>query len=221
MFERIVYVIDMNCCMKIYRHITLLLFFLLTASCSNAIKNKQQSSSLSYIISIPMEKEAARPIEGEGSQKRPSNYSDCGFNSQARELARLIAEDDEQQRAEIYCNKLLTKIATDKAREMAFNDEVTHQDEFGGPNKRLIQLGFKLSAEEQELFNTVEAILGGYEYPDEVWISFQSSFPHKRHLLGEHPYFKKQSQLGVGYFKKKQSSSLYYWVVYFAKESEL
>lgn len=206
--------------MKIYRRITLLLFFLLTTACSSVIKNKPQSNSLSYTISIPMDKEAAKPIEVEKLQKKPNDYSDCGLNSKARKLAQLIAEDDEQQRAEIYCNKLLTKIATDKAREMALNDEVTHQDVFGGPNKRLAQLGFKLSAEEQEPFNTVEAILGGYEYPDEVWISFQSSFPHKRHLLGEHPYFKKQSQLGVGYFKKKQSSSLYYWVVYFAQESK-
>lgn len=103
---------------------------------------------------------------------------------------------------------------------MAHLGVVSHKGYFEGPNRRLIQLNYPLSASEQMQFNTVEAVMGGEEFAEDTWLSFQSSYPHKTHLLAENPFYLKQTQLGVGYFRNLQSPHLDYWAVYFVNIDE-
>ncbi len=151
---------------------------------------------------------------------RPESYSQCGANSQAQELAQLIATDSEQQRLVINCNAKLAEIAAIKAQEMAVAGEVSHKGRFDGPNNRLAFYGVRLPSDERLQFNTVEAVAGGEEFADDVWLSFQTSYPHRTHLLAEHDFYLGQTELGVGYARNLRSPHLDYWVVYFAKLSK-
>lgn len=142
----------------------------------------------------------------------------CGNNEQARLLAQLIKSDPEQKRTEIRCNKILTEAAEAKAKKMAEHGLVMH-NLGGSPNARLQQAGYKLPDRYGYLFdsNQVEAIAGGYADAHEVWEGFKDSFGHRRHLLGEHEFYIKQDEIGVGFVKKWKSPHVEYWVVYLTK----
>ncbi len=148
----------------------------------------------------------------------PTDFSECGLDNKSRHLAQLIVQDSEQQRLIIRCDAQLAVIANLKAKEMALTGRVSHKGSFSGPNQRLIHYSYPLANSEHELFNTVEAIMGGEEDETEVWLSFQASYPHKIHLLAEHAFYTKQTQLGVGYYQNKQSPHIDYWAVYFVKQ---
>jgi hypothetical protein len=46
-----------------------------------------------------------------------SEFSACGNNEKATQLSQLIINDPEQQRENIRCNKLLTRVAESKAKK--------------------------------------------------------------------------------------------------------
>lgn len=147
----------------------------------------------------------------------PLDFRHCGDTAKAQELARLISVDAEQLRPIIKCNSKLSRIAAEKAKEMAEQGEVSHQGTKFGPNERLLQSGYRLTINEKEQYNSVEALLGGEEDAEETLFKFKMSYGHKIHLLGEHPFYLNQTQLGVGYHQKWHSPHIDYWVVYFAE----
>ncbi len=147
----------------------------------------------------------------------PEIYSDCGLNEQAQKLAMLIITDPLQQRATVHCNALLSKVAAEKAREMANNGLVVH-NLGGSPNQRLRDAGYALPAYYGNVMsNQVEAIAGGYSSAEDVWYAFKHSHSHRQHLLGEHPFYQEQDELGVAFLKDKSTPHVEYWVVYLTK----
>ncbi len=146
-------------------------------------------------------------------KKHPLDFSKCGLSEKARRLAKLIVNSSEQKRIEINCNLKLSQIAEKQAIALAESGVIDHN--LGGtPNQRLIAHGFNLPEQDRPHSNTVEAILGGEEFAENVWLKFQSSYAHKRHLLGEHEFFSKQTEIGVGHFYKWHSPHIDYWVIY-------
>ncbi|WP_068991361.1 CAP domain-containing protein [Kangiella sediminilitoris] len=149
------------------------------------------------------------------------SYEECGLSEQARALAKLVIEDPDQLRKELSCSSLLTKIAQSKAEEMAATGKVTHYGEGGTPDQRLINGGYKLYLPKGAVgLNHVEAILGGYSSPSAVLDSFKNSFHHRVHLFGEHEFFLKQNDIGVGYAYNWNSPHVDYWVIYIASRKQ-
>jgi uncharacterized protein YkwD len=148
------------------------------------------------------------------TQTKPNS---CGFNAKSRTLAKLIINDPKQNRAKLQCNYLLSKIADEKAKEMASKGRVKHNDS----NMRLIRAGYELSKIYPRMFqNNVEALAGGVSKPAQVWQDFKQSNGHRTHLLAEHEFYLLQNEIGVGYFKNIKSPHVDYWVVYVAHKQE-
>ncbi len=194
------------------------LVLLVITGCSTNVENVKavsEKSSAKLIInennSSDIESYEFRPI-------RPPDYSSCGTSDSEMQLAKLIALDREQQRVEINCNEHLSKLATQQAYSLSKAKKVSHYIG-GSPNKRLELAGFPLTDLDKTQDNTVEAIIGGEKDPEEVWFLLKASFGHKRHLLGEHKYYLRQTELGVGYARNWESPHVDYWVIFFAEQN--
>lgn len=146
------------------------------------------------------------------------NSFDCGNNQKAIELVKLIQNDKKQKRPTIRCNKLLTKAAQAKAKNMASAGLVVH-NLGGSPNSHLESAGYKLPEHYGREFNSnqVEAIAGGYASAESLWQSFKDSKGHRSHLLGEHEFYLEQDEIGVAFIKNSSAPHVEYWVVYLAK----
>lgn len=144
---------------------------------------------------------------------------DCGNSDKARALAALIMADSEQRRPRLVCNPVLTRVAEQKALEMAEKGMVTHFASNVGANTRLRQAGYRLPDTYPSFYeNQVEAVAGGYSTPDEVWREFKGSTVHRTHLLGEQPFFREQDEIGVAFVRKWESPHVEYWAVYIARQ---
>lgn len=145
----------------------------------------------------------------------------CGNNFESRTLAELIVTSNQQQRKYLVCDPLLTQLAEEKALEMAEHSMVSHTISIGA-NQRLKEGGFKLPRF-YPLFsaNNVEAIQGGADSAEKSFQNFMNSLGHRRHLLGEHPFYQGQSHIGVAYVRSKHSAHLDYWVVYIAHHKDI
>ncbi len=145
-----------------------------------------------------------------------NDFSVCGNNPEARQLAALIIDDPAQQRPKLRCNALLTEIAVSKVRDMATQGWVTHLDR-AGANHRVLKAGYELASIYPRWFNNqVEAIAGGFATADEMWKQFKLSSAHRTHLLAEHPFYLHQDDIGVAFYQNSTSSHEYYWAVYVA-----
>lgn len=152
------------------------------------------------------------------AQARGNEYLSCGQNSKAQELARMIITDKDQKRPSLTCNALLSEIAANKAKEMAKEGKVSHNGPGGTPDYRLIKAGYPLSLPGSVVgTNHVESIMGGVANPEEALDYFRSSYDHRIHVFGEHPFYFEQYEIGVGYAEEWFSPHVNYWVVYIAK----
>jgi len=147
-----------------------------------------------------------------------NNSNECGNNEEAQALVNLIKRDKEQKRTYIRCNKILTEVATAKAKKMSEFGLVAH-NLGGSPNLALRNANYKLPNYYGFNFNSnqVEAIAGGYANAAEVWDGFKRSKGHRSHLLGEIDFYEEQDEIGVGFIKKWESPHVEYWVVYLTK----
>lgn len=142
----------------------------------------------------------------------------CGANPEAKRLAEMILAHPGQQRATLRCNPLLSRIAADKAREMARTGRVAHYGSMVSPNMRLRRAGYVLPGYyPRGVANQVEAVAGGYATAEEALAAFLGSQTHREHLLGEHPFYASQDEIGVGYYRDPDSEHVEYWAVYVAK----
>jgi hypothetical protein len=147
-----------------------------------------------------------------------SDPHSCGGNEFSRKLAELIAADPGQRRPILRCSALLSELASARAREMAESGRVRHVMNDLAPNTRLRRAGYELPrAYPRGRSNQVEAIAGGFGGPEEMWEAFKRSEQHRTHLLGEHPFFAEQDEIGVGFHTLKQSPHVEYWVVFVAR----
>ena len=149
------------------------------------------------------------------------SFENCGLSVKSQLLAKLIIEDSEQQRAELHCNPLLSKVAQQKAEEMATHGEVSHYAIGDPPDQRLAKAGYKVDIPSGAYgLNHVEAVLGGFSEPQDVIDQLRNSFYHRVHLFAEHEFFLEQNEIGVGYAYEWKSPHVDYWVVYIAKRKD-
>jgi hypothetical protein len=142
----------------------------------------------------------------------------CGESVPAARLALLIASDPGQRRPELRCSPKLSRIASERARELAEEGRISHFTNGRSPNLRLRQSGYPLPREYPHGgANQVEAIAGGYAGPEDVWAAFKRSDRHRSHLLGEHEFFQEQDEIGVGFHRLRESPHVEYWVVFVAR----
>lgn len=147
-----------------------------------------------------------------------ANQATCGNNDQAQQLARLIQDDQEQQRQALQCNQKLNEIALKKAAILLKNEDIWHNAGHLTPNQLLRHHDFKLPRTYPVFGNQVEAIAGGDGQVEFVFEDFLNSPPHRKLLLGEGAFFAAQDQLGVAYLEKPDSEHQHYWVVIIADE---
>ncbi len=145
----------------------------------------------------------------------------CGNGEEARKLADFIIQSNAQLRDQIYCDPLLTQLAEEKAHEMARFNLVSHTISVGA-NQRLKEGGFPLPRY-YPLFwaNNVEAIQGGASNAQQAFELFMQSRGHRTHLMGEHPFYRTQSHMGIAHIRSPHSAHLDYWVVYIAHHKDL
>ncbi|MFK8011211.1 MAG: CAP domain-containing protein [Marinicellaceae bacterium] len=143
-----------------------------------------------------------------------SKFEECGLSPQARELAYLIIESTDQQRSKLMCNKKLAKIALIKAKLMASTNKISHRINYITPNQLLRQHDITLPNNYPMFDNQVESIMGAVKTAQQSYDIFMTSPDHKSHLLGEKDFLLKQNQIGIGFYKDKNSDFVYHWVVY-------
>lgn len=102
---------------------------------------------------------------------------------------------------------------------MAARGYVAHTNPDGyGPDWLVEQAGFLFPYKVGKTGNTIESINAGYPTAQESFNGFMDSPPHKRHLLGEHEFFRKQTYYGVGYAYLESSQWKHYWCILIAEQ---
>ncbi|WP_154223019.1 CAP domain-containing protein [Marinicella rhabdoformis] len=144
----------------------------------------------------------------------------CGNNPASQELAHAIIEHNKQQRPQLQCNQKLSKIALIKAHLLAKELDISHNAGHTTPNHLLRKNGYDLSKRYPVLGNQVEAIAGGEPDTEVAFQDFLNSEPHRILLLGEHPYFTEQNDIGVAYLYNKNTPYEHYWVVLFGDQDK-
>lgn len=157
-----------------------------------------------------------QPIRKDYDTGHTNNDQACGLTPEAQQLARLVINDIDQHRRKLSCNVLLAEAASIKARDMATSGLISHFGR-GGANQRLRDVGYPLSMRYPSQFaNHVESVSGNSPNAIEAWKTFKASKEHRLHLLGEHPFFRQQNEIGVGHFYSPDSVHEHYWVIYIA-----
>jgi uncharacterized protein YkwD len=142
------------------------------------------------------------------------SFIDCGENQKAIQLAQLIAQNQNQKRSKIFCNKALSRAAAFKARNMAEQNVISHYANNKSPNEILRFFKIPIPEKYSKLGNQVEAVSGGYASAQVTLDYFLSSEDHKNLLLGIGELFNEQDQIGVGYYNDRSKKHEDYWVVY-------
>lgn len=125
----------------------------------------------------------------------------CHSNGMAAELLRLMITDRVQQRKSPRCNELVTKVAQARADDMVTRGYFSHWTPEGKvANFFLAQVGCLPSWYPQDQ-NTVESITLNYHTPQASWNALVSSQGHRPHVLGMHPFFSAQDEIGTGWAK--------------------
>jgi uncharacterized protein YkwD len=145
----------------------------------------------------------------------------CELSGKERALAQLLVAKPAQLRPRLDCDPALVEMARARARDMATRGYFHHRDPDGvGPNDFLRRHGFALpSSYPSGSANTVEAIVGGYSDPDEVWSELLGSALHRAHMLGEEPTFLEQDRFGIGYVREWNTPQVDFWVVLIARHA--
>lgn len=135
-------------------------------------------------------------------------------------LANLMKNQPGQQHPVLNFNSILAKEARRKAKDMADRLYFDHVDPDGyGPNYWVLKAGYVLPpyyGTENDA-NNIESIGAGHADFNDVWKAFMESSGHRKHLLGEHPFYQEQYEYGIGHFYKKNGSFEHYWVILIAK----
>lgn len=143
-------------------------------------------------------------------------------NAMETQVANLIVNDSDQQRAEMVYDPTLHLIARKKAEDMANRAYVAHVDPDGyGPNKVVTLAGYTLPSyyPTGNSDNHIEAIIVGTLYPTatsavEGWRSSASHEPQifGKIINGNNPFYTNQTRYAVGYANVPGSQYTNYYV---------
>lgn len=133
----------------------------------------------------------------------------------AARFKKLLKSHPKQNRPEMQEDPRLSKAARARARDMATRAYFSHTDPDGnGPHVYVKRAGYRLpnSYQSGRKANYVESILGGSGTAANALEQWMSSSAHKKHLLAESGFYKKQTRYGVGQVTVPGSPMLHYWV---------
>lgn len=149
--------------------------------------------------------------------------TDCQLNEQEQQVESMLVGDANQQRPEMICNSILSKVARERALDMATRDYFDHVNPDGiGPNYLVRSAGYNLptSYSNDMDANNIESIAAGYSTAEAAWDGWMNSPSHRKHLLAEIPFYTEQVEYGIGYVYISDGNTYhYYWVVLTAKSS--
>jgi uncharacterized protein YkwD len=174
---------------------------------NDADTTKNNHIFLPFVANEPV----VAPVEGAARQGNP-----CAINEQEAMLARLLLNDDRQNRSVLACDPVLAAVARAKARDMAVRNYFDHVNPDGsGPNVLIEDAGHSLpdSYSQEKTGNNVESIAAGFDTASRAWNGWLNSDQHRPHVLGEEPFFAQQTEYGVGYYFDPTSFYHHYWVV--------
>ncbi len=146
---------------------------------------------------------------------KPSE-STCQLSAEEEAMAQLLTTSPDQQRPTLVCNAALTAIARSRAEDMAHRSYFAHINPDGyGPNYIAQQTGYVLPSfyDQSPTGNNIESIGGGTNSAEAMWDAWMNSEKHSTHLLGTNPFFKDQSEYGIGFIQSDDSQYKFYWVI--------
>ena len=131
-------------------------------------------------------------------------------------IANHLVSDPNQHRPFLHLDPILTKVARQRAADMAARGYFDHVDPQGyGPNWKVAHAGYALPAgwTNPVSLNYIESIAAGESTAGATWNDWMNSTPHKDHLLALESAFAQETSYGVGYANVPGSKYTYYWVV--------
>ncbi len=138
----------------------------------------------------------------------------CHLSPEEQAIFDMARSDPDQQRATMYCNPTLAKVARARAEDMANNNYFGHVDSDGfGPDYLVQQAGYVLPDYygTGKDVNYIESIAAGQADAASAWQGWMNSEHHRPHLLGLLSFTAAQTEVGVGFAKAPGSTYIYYW----------
>ncbi len=123
-------------------------------------------------------------------------------NAVELELAGLIAQHPDQQRAEMVYDPALHLVARAKVLDLAERAYFAHVDPDGyGPNKAVTLAGYGLPAwwGDANDLNYIESLNAGHVSAAAAFEGWMKSPGHRAHILADHSFYTGQTRYGVGY----------------------
>jgi len=155
-------------------------------------------------------------------QPDPSaNPESPSADSKEGELIDLIINDSLQQRKQMQINPILSRVARERAEDMASRGYFSHTNPDGkGANILVIDAGYNLPDFYGMLQddNNIESIAAGFENADETLEQWIGSPGHREHVFGEISFYREQVDFGVGFAADPESPFRFYWVFISARQ---
>ena len=142
--------------------------------------------------------------------------ADYVLSAQEELIAESLVNDPGQERPALHLDPILSRIARERAEDMAARNYFAHVNPDGwAANALVLDAGYILpSAWGTELTNNyIESIAAGFSDAADTWADWMDSAPHRTHLLAQIPFYQNQTSYGVGYAYSATSTYKHYWVV--------
>lgn len=134
----------------------------------------------------------------------------CGMTEAEHVLYRLIAHHPDQRRAELVCDSRLVAAARAHAEAMRAANEPGHFVG-GSPHEWVRRYGYRLPDMYPSDANYVESLAVGQPTAGEVFAALLASDGHRRHLMGDHAFYRAQTVCGVGFVPQPSPRGWAYW----------
>lgn len=155
------------------------------------------------------------PDPGDDPGTGGDSSGQCDFTPLEAAFMRILKADARQRRAGITCNPVLLRIARARARDMAERGYFSHTNPDGdGPNILLLRAGYALPSwwGNRRDANNIESISAGRATAAAAYQGWMNSPGHRRHVLGEIPFYAGQTVVAIGHYYAAGSTYRHYWV---------
>lgn len=151
-----------------------------------------------------MQAKLAAAAEKHCSGMEQGDIYPCNMNKYEYELAYIIMTSPLQQRNDLEIDCKLCEAARYKAKLMYETGVYAHVVDGIGPNTMVHGFDFNLANGYNKgvssKANNVESIHASPATPQAAFDSWLTSEAHRRHILGDHSFYRKQNCIGVGYY---------------------
>lgn len=141
----------------------------------------------------------------------------CQLSETEQAVAAILVSHPDQRREQMLCDPILTRVARERAMDMAKRDYFDHVNPDGyGPNYLVRAAGYDLPIlyGDDPRVNMVESIAAGFglHTGQDVWVLWEGSEVHRTHLLGRVSFMAEQERYGIGHVRVEGSTYTNYWV---------